>query len=412
MRRLRIGLVAPGIPRSATGPAFWIKELSAGLCDAGHEVTVIAGDAPVRRDKPDPTVGIDRRARVVLFPARFHLQRRLHYNPSLKRWLWDNIGGFDVVDIQGVWSFVAAHAAHACISASVPYILTPHGQMAAWDWNKKYWPKRAFFELVIRDVWRAAPAIRFVSHGEMERSQVSPGERGTVIPYWVSLDPNRLGRGPNASVKAQIGIPESSPLVIFFGRISAQKGVLEIVLAFDRLWRRRPTLFLAIVGPQDGSYGAQVLHTIAGLPCKSNIRVLRPVYDQRKYDLLSVASLFITLSKNEGLPITVLEAMACGVPVVITAQANIPEVGLYGAGRIVPNEPGAVATALEALLEDPADLQRMSERARRLVAERFSRTVVLPELVALYERVGTNSFSRAAGSAPGSEEARGTSVEG
>ena len=182
--------------------------------------------------------------------------------------------------------------------------------------------------------------------------------------------------------------------MIFLGRISAQKGVLEIVLAFDRLWRMHPALFLAIAGPQDDNYGAQVLRTIEELPCKSNIRVLRPVYDQRKYDLLSDASLFITLSKNEGLPIAVLEAMACGIPVVITEQANIPEVRLYGAGRIVSNEPRAVAAVLETLLEDPADLQRMSERARRLVAERFSPTVVLPALVALYERVVTNNLSQ------------------
>jgi glycosyltransferase involved in cell wall biosynthesis len=387
MRTLKIGLIAPGIPRRATGPAFWIKELAAGLCAAGCEVTVIAGDVPRGSGKPEPIVPLDPRAKVVLFPARSHLEWRFHYNPSLRRWLEDNVAGLDVVDIQGIWSFVTAAAARICIRVGVPYILTPHGQMAVWDWRKKSWQKRAFFWLMIRTVWRAAAAVRFTSHGEMQRLQIGHTARAAVIPYWINARVGPVDHHSKALTKRRLGIPENSALVMFLGRISAQKGVLEIVLAFDRLWRERPSAFLALVGPRDRSYGSEVLRTIERLPCKPNIRVLDGIYDERKYDLLAAASLFITLSKNEGLPIAVLEAMACGLPVLITEYANLPEVSLYGAGRIVSSESAPLANAIEELLANPAQIQQMGERGKRLVAERFSLNVVLPNLLALYERV-------------------------
>jgi glycosyltransferase involved in cell wall biosynthesis len=389
--KLKIGLIAAGIPRIATGPAFWVKELSASLCDVGHEVTIVAGAGPESADSGTSPVAIDCRAKAILMPLHSRMLSEVHYNPRLKRWLHENIAGFDVVDIHGVWSFVAVHAARACMRAGIPYVLTPHGQMAAWDWNKEYWRKRAFFELGLRQVWRAAAAIHFVSEGEMTSSQIDAGNRAAVIPCWVS-GPVRSGEDRRSpQLKTKLGIPETAPLIVFLGRISPQKGVLEIVRAFEQFWRSRRDPYLVIAGPPDGAYAAIVAREIEHLQSRHNIRIVSPMYDQSKFELLEAASVFITLSKNEGLPITVLEAMSCGMPVLITDRANLPEVESRGAGKIVSSEPLAVTTALESMLADSVELQRMSDRAKRLAAERFSSRAVMPQLIELYRRVNRNA---------------------
>lgn len=394
MAGLRIALVIPGIPERSTGPSMWVKDLAHQLCDAGHKVTVVTSDLATGGGSPGPMVEIDRRVTLEFFPVRSALGRRLYYSAGMKRWLYSKIAEFDVVNISGVWSFVTVHAARACHKAATPYVLTPHGQMAKWDWEKSYWRKWVFFNTHLRTVWRSASAINFLSAGEARDSMAEAVEQGVIIPHWVTLPSVGPSQVEAAGLREKLGIPAGCPVLLFLGRISAQKGVLEILAAFDHLWRRRPEAFLLLVGPHDKGYGARVTSVIARLSSKPNIRILDPLYDQRKFTLFSIASLFITLSRNEGLPNAVLEALASGVPVVITEQANLPEVTRFRAGAIVPHEPDAVAAKLEALLADPTGLGRMSAGAKSLFLERFTPEAVMPELFKLYRRVAAGNPRR------------------
>ena len=79
--------------------------------------------------------------------------------------------------------------------------------------------------------------------------------------------------------------------------------------------------------------------------------------------------------------------MAWGLPVVITDQANFPEVPEHNAGVAVAADHGDVADTLERLLGDPARLKQMGKNARRLIEERFTWEKILPQMLSLYERV-------------------------
>jgi len=183
-----------------------------------------------------------------------------------------------------------------------------------------------------------------------------------------------------------LAIPDGAPVILFLGRLTEQKGVNEIVVAFNALCLSRPDSILVLVGPQEKAYGASLEKMIEELPCRQNIRLLGPVYDDGKYEILSTASLFVTLSKNEGLPVAVLEALALRVPPVVTSAANLPEIAEYGAGEILADEhPDAVAASLRSLLEDTQRLHAMGERAKTLVRDRFSPEVVVPQLLTLYQ---------------------------
>ena len=386
-RTLRIALVAPGIPQSATGVSMSLARLAEALCNAGHRVTVVAANTAVGACPAEPMVEVDGRAVARLFPFRSRTHRRLHLSWEIRRWLNENAAKFDVVDVQGIWSFVTAHAADACVRAGVPYVLTPHGQMARWDWEKMPWRKWGFYTAFLRKAWRYAAAIRFVSEGEACDSIAGAGRRGVIVPYWVENSETIDRSGFKREVASKMAVPDDAAVILFLGRVTAQKGVLEIVEAFDRLWHRRQKVVLLIAGPLDGEYGARVKQLIARATSRASIRLLGPVYNERKRELLLEASLFITLSKNEGLPIALLEAMEHGLPIVATSQAHLPEISQYNAGVIVSPDSEKVADALDNMLSDRARLHEMGWNAKRLVQEQFTAEVVLPRMLALYESV-------------------------
>jgi len=386
-RVLRIALVAPGIPQSATGVSVSLARLAEELCNAGHEVTLVAADTATGPGPVEPMVKVDPRVDVRLFPFRSRVHRRLHLSAEMRQWLNKSAPDFDVMDIQGVWSFVTVHAATASLRAGVPYVLTPHGQMARWDWRKMPWRKWGFFGAFLRRTWRCATAIRFVSEGEVDDSMANAGHRRMVIPYWVDRPATKDLENCRLELARKMDLPRDAAVILFLGRVSAQKGVLEIVEAFENLWRTRKDVVLIVAGPLDGEYGAQVRRVAARAASAQNIRFLGPVYDERKRELFCAASLFITLSKNEGLPVAVLEAMAHGLPIVATSQAHLPEISRYEAGIIVRSNPENVARALDSLLSDQARLREMATNARKLVQERFTAKVVTPQMLALYHDV-------------------------
>src|SRR5260370_13390531 len=388
---LGIALVTPYINTSGGGVSTYLAGIVPRLCDAGHQVSIVSADCGLGGPEPDKPIEMDKRATLHLFPVRGRFNRRLYRSVEMSRWLNTAVHKFDVVDIQGLWSLIGIDAARACLSAGVPYILTPHGMMTRWDWSKRPTSKRIFFATVLQKVWREAAAVRFLSHGELKNSMVAPEAPAAIVPNAVQLPPEQKPDSVSAGAHARLDLPPDAKIVLFLGRVTDQKGVVELLQAFALVQERCPDAFLLIAGPLVGEYGNTV-KKLASLN-ERRIRVLGPVFGNDKHDLFESASLFVTLSKNEGLPFAVLEALSFGVPVVLTVDSNLPEVEDFGAGTITSCEPGRAAGDISKMLLDPAQLSHMRRSARRMIEQRFSWGFVLPQLVQLYERAASRQVS-------------------
>lgn len=380
---LRIALVAPLLSRSATGLSSYVADLVPRLCDAGHHVTVLATDCGYRGAAIDEIVTLDPRVELVVFPVRGAFNRRLYRSPQLVRWLLRNVSRFDVVDIQGVWYLIAVDVARVCKAKRVPFIFTPHGMMTRWDWAKRPGFKRAFFGLMLREYWTSAAAVRYLSEGEFRNSMVGPSGPALVIPNGVTTRTiSEISGG--AGIREELRIPQDAPVVVFLGRVTEQKGVLEIVQAFDIASRECPEAVLCIAGPMQSEYGDAVRNLAESVASKRQIRVLGPVFGSAKLELLKAATVFVTLSRNEGMPIAALEALSFSKPAILTVDSNIPEVEEFEAGVITKLDSAAAARALVNLLSNRERLAIMSSNALHLVDERFSWKAVLPRLMNLY----------------------------
>ncbi|QSR85452.1 glycosyltransferase [Methylacidimicrobium sp. B4] len=382
MRPPRVLVLAPLLARSSGGLASAVSALSELLCSAGWGLRVLTTDLGASRD--EERARLDARASCSVFPVGNGWNRWMYRSPELIGWVRSHIRDYDLLDIQGVWLDVAVAAARAAFESGVPYVFTPHGQASRQDRKKKLWKKLLFQKLLLEEAWRRAAAIRFLVEEEKELCALPPHPGSVVIPNFVripSLSQEEKERGAAR-------ISWDGPVILFLGRISPQKGVLEILSAFERVYRSRPDVHLVVAGPDQGSYGAWVRTQASQMAGKAHVHFVGPVYDAEKWALLSSASLFVTLSRNEGLPMAVIEALGAGVPILITAEANVGAAVEAGAGCLVRLEDlDGVAGRMLEILGNAELRERMSRNARRFFAERYSCEAVRGDLLSFYERL-------------------------
>jgi glycosyltransferase involved in cell wall biosynthesis len=184
---------------------------------------------------------------------------------------------------------------------------------------------------------------------------------------------------PNVTGGLPVEAPEPGPeesrpspgYLLFVGRLRIRKGVEVLLAALRELRRARPGVRLLIAG--DGEHRAALERSARELGVEGDADFLGRCDAARVRELLDGAAALVVPSIYEGMPLVVLEAMEKGVPVVASRVSGIPEVVVDGVtGWLVrPEDPAALAAALGAALDDPAEARRRGAAGRRRVDERF-----------------------------------------
>ncbi len=179
--------------------------------------------------------------------------------------------------------------------------------------------------------------------------------------------------------------------MLFLSRVDPKKGLELLLPALASV----PHATLVIAGSGDEGYVASLKRLARELHIEERIVWAGYLEGNDKLAALAAADLFVLPSYSENFGIAVVEALAAGLPVLITDQVAIHrEVAQAGAGRVVPCDSDALAGALAALLDDAGARQAMGARGRALAAERFSLEEMTSGLVGLYEAVvGANRSS-------------------
>jgi glycosyltransferase involved in cell wall biosynthesis len=179
--------------------------------------------------------------------------------------------------------------------------------------------------------------------------------------------------------------------ILFLGRLGQRKGSYDLLNAASKVAIKRPDLRLFLGG--DGELN-RVRETALELGISDKVELLGWVRGEEKERLLASAAVYVLPSYNEGLPMSVLEAMAAGLPILSTPVGGIPEAVTDGVeGFLVnPGDVRALADALDRLLGDPELARGMGVAARRKVERAFSADAVLPSVEALYLEMGARAL--------------------
>ena len=217
---------------------------------------------------------------------------------------------------------------------------------------------------LVRQTMLDAAAVITVSEELRERaiSQGVPADKVTAIRN--GCDPSVFYPGDRAAARRELGCDPQSELILYAGNLLVGKGLAELMEAFIELAATRPRLRLALVG--QGPYGETLTRRAASAGVEG--RVLMPGRRDSPgvAQWMRAADLFCLPSYSEGCPNVVLEALACGRPVVATTVGGIPELVNGSCGVLIPpHDSAALARALDQALSRPWDPEAIARTHTR-----------------------------------------------
>ena len=216
-----------------------------------------------------------------------------------------------------------------------------------------------------------------------------PEGRLHTVYYGLDSVPTKIQRW---SLREELGIRESDPLIGIVARLHEQKGHVYLLQAMKLLIESYPATHLVIVG--DGPLRSYLEAFTKNLALEEHVHFLG--YQQDGAKLMHAFDIFVHPSLYEGFGLAVLEAMMVGKPIVATRVSAIPELVIHGkTGLLVPpRDVGALADAICKLLENPSLAKELGRQARKRAEEHFSVGKMVDSTVRIYHRVLVDGNNR------------------
>jgi glycosyltransferase involved in cell wall biosynthesis len=287
--------------------------------------------------------------------------------------------GFDVVHTHcakaGAVGRLAAHR------AGVPRIVHTFHGFPFHEFQSR--ARRETYQRIERRLGRFTDVALCVGAGvsvEAVRLGLVAPERVRTIGVPVDLTATTRTPQARANSRRALGLSDGVAVVGAVGRLEYQKAPEDFVAAMVAL--RRPEVTGLWIG------GGALLDRVRGLAARAlpGARVVLAGERVDVPDLLPAFDVFALPSRYEGLPVAIVEAMVCGIPVVATAVNAVPDVVVPGeTGLLVtPQQPAQLASAIGYLLDRPLDAARMVAQARRRIGARYDQCTLADVLVSAY----------------------------
>jgi glycosyltransferase involved in cell wall biosynthesis len=349
------------------GVSTSIQTFRRGLHAAGHETVLIAPEYPVDYSDAgqEPVIRVPSRYLPRDPEDRILKQGALRsLRPELKR------GGFDLVQIQT--PFIAHYyGVSVARELGVPVIETYHTYFE--EYLHHYVP------LIPRSVMRFVARRFTVSQCSALDALVVPSvamqkalqDYGVRCPMHIiptGMEMERFANGDGRRFRERVGIPSDRPTLVHVGRIAHEKNIDFLLRMFVRVVKRKPETMLVVAG--EGPALEHCKSYVESLQLSANVRFVGYLSRDRELpDCYNAGDLFVFSSKTETQGLVLLEAMACGTPVVSTAYMGTADIVKPERGaRVAPDDEEGFANLVVELLNDPAHRLAMSSEARAYAA--------------------------------------------
>lgn len=377
--------VIPSVAARYGGPSQAVYTMCRALQDQGTELFIATtnadgdGELPVPLEEKIVYQGVP-----TIFFAR-QWSEAVKYSRPLAQWLDCNVKGFDLAHIHSVFSHACVAAARACRKNDVPYLVRPLGTLDPWSLKQKRLRKRLIWYTGVRRMLTGAAAIHYTTAEEKRLVEAELGlTRGEVVPN--GLEPGFLERRLQSFEGQQPWIGHG-PYVLALSRIHPKKCYELLIESFASLRERGMFSNWRIVFAGDGD--AEYLNQLKSLAARKGLNgdalFVGWLDGERKQAALKGASLLALPSYQENFGISLIEAMAYGVPVLVSPHVNLaPEIEEAGAGWVSPLSEEHLSVALAEAMGNEPERRRRGDRGRRL-AESFAAPEVAVKLMDLYE---------------------------
>ncbi|MDX2146746.1 MAG: glycosyltransferase [Planctomycetota bacterium] len=390
---MRILHAISSLDPSAGGPPMVVSRLAAAQARLGHDVHLIAYSVPKAaaevRTSLSKLPGADLLKFHELPPAT---KREWYLSTKARAKYSDLLGGtsgqprFDALHLHGLWDPILKAGADTARRTGTPYVIAPHGMLDAWALSEKPLKKKLALALGYKSMVVRASLMHALSQYEFDciKSHQWNG-RIQIIPNGVfleELDP----LPPKGTFRSEMPALGDDPYILFLARLHPVKGLDLLVDALHSLRDKHPRWRLVVAGPDFGAQ-AQLEAQITRLGMGERVHLVGPLWGARKLAALADAACFSLPSKHEGFSMSIAEALACRLAVVITENCHFPEVGEVGAGVVVKRDVASIAQGLDRVMSNAAARQTMGQAGRQLIEARYTWPKVADRSVAEYAKL-------------------------
>jgi len=299
----------------------------------------------------------------------------LYFAPDLRTGSAERVAKADVVHGHGFYVYPNWAIGRMARRYRKPLVYHPHGMFDPWILERSRWKKRPVHFLFEKRNMHECRLWRALTNKEADQIRGLGFKAPIVVaPNGVRLEDYDVA--PPTSNLPQLILPErarNKRRLVFMARLHPKKGLSLLLPAWAGLAERHKDWELVIAGPDEGGYLATVKSLIRELGLESSTTLTGTVTGGAKLELLHRADVFILPSFSEGLPVTVLEAMACRVPVIATHESNISELETEGGGWLCNSVVDSVQRTLsQALTASDAERKSRGRTARALVERKYT----------------------------------------
>jgi glycosyltransferase involved in cell wall biosynthesis len=345
-------------------------DIAQAMAMAGHEVKIYTTnqDGATELDVPINQPVYKNGVEIRYFPIR---------SPRFWGTSWDLalalrsvISQSDIVHTHSLYLFHGTVTAYFCRQMQIPLVISPHGSLDPYIYKRHRLRKRIMeFCFEHRNIQKAH-AIHFITTEEQRLAQSYIfGTKSFVVPLGLNIQDYAR---PATSWRSQYPHLENKKIILFFGRINFKKGLDILVKAFATVARTRSDVHLVIAGPDNEGYAEQVKKWLEEAKLSDRSTFTGLLEGDSKLAALYDSDLFVLPSYSENFGISVVEAMICGLPVIISDQVNIwRAIDTNQAGRVCPCDPDRFAAEILELLAKPELCQQIAKNGVQLVKDRF-----------------------------------------
>ena len=378
---MRILHVIPAVAAQYGGPSAAIIGMCRALRLAGLDAVIATTDADGPARLPVDTGVITTHHELPTIFFRRQATESFKWSTALASWLTAHVREFDLVHVHAVFSHSSLAAGRACRAAQVPYIVRPLGSLDPWSLDQHPRRKQLLMALGARRFLAGARRIHYttIAEGRLAEERLPWLPQGHVVP---------LGIDDEFFASMEMPRRREAPVLVAMCRLHPKKSLDLLIEAFHQTsqfeslasWR------LLIVGEGDPEYSKALRQAASAGPAAARIEFKGWLSGEARREQLRTATLFALPSQQENFGIAVVEAMASGLPAIVTPAVNLAdEIVAAGAGWVCDGNVASLSDTLRRAMADREVLARRGQRAREC-AGRFRWSSVADGLRMLYEQ--------------------------
>jgi len=371
-RALKILQLVHTLDPSVGGVAAAVLALSRGLARRGHKLDVVV------LDEPDVVAAVADRgpADNITVHALGSGLTSYRYSRTLWPWLRQHGGDYDRVIVNGIWQYLSFAAWRRYAGSSVPYYVFPHGMLDPWfkeTFPLKHLKKWLYWPWAEYRVLRDAAAVIFTA--EEERFQARKSFwlyrcREKVSPLGVEAP--LISSNAKSEFLSRYPQLQNSRNFLFLGRLHPKKGCDILLEAFAR-FRSNDSISLILAGPDQVGWESDLRRQVTRLNLTNRVVFTGMLEGSMKQGAFASAEAFVLPSHQENFGISVVEALAVSVPVLISNRVNIwREIEADRAGYVESDDLAGTTRLVQRWIDTaPAEREMIRQNARRCFEQRF-----------------------------------------